>query len=354
MRLIIVYLAVASATAFDLRGRHDPCDTVECRAGRECVVSEGAAHCQCIQSCPDRYAPVCGSDGTSYDTHCLLHRHACLTGNHIKVVHKGICKKVKQVKKKTVKIEDPAVCYSSQRDALLQVVKKHWQDTLADQPWHVPGMTYRESLWGRFFTCDGDKDNHLNSDEFLNCTIGAFFMARPEQERELTRYRRYEDKEDEHCTDAIVDVADTNRDWRLDFEEFTTMLSPDFHPAHKLCSLDGKQYLDGEDVHVDGNHCICAVGSWVCTSTDTSKDTNKKDFGVQAFDYLDDTENKIDNEDDDSYNDLIDDDYDLSSEDDDDYLIDEEEDEEYLEELFDDLLDKLKRHREQKHHHNYL
>ncbi|KAG7159621.1 hypothetical protein Hamer_G004294 [Homarus americanus] len=209
-----------------------------------------------------------------------------MLGNHIKVVHKGICKKVKQVKKKTVKIEDPAVCYSSQRDALLQVVKKHWQDTLADQPWHVPGMTYRESLWGRFFTCDGDKDNHLNSDEFLNCTIGAFFMARPEQERELTS--------------------------------------------------------------------ICAVGSWVCTSTDTSKDTNKKDFGVQAFDYLDDTENKIDNEDDDSYNDLIDDDYDLSSEDDDDYLIDEEEDEEYLEELFDDLLDKLKRHREQKHHHNYL
>ncbi|XP_045601452.2 follistatin-related protein 1 isoform X2 [Procambarus clarkii] len=332
MRLLIVCLAAASAAAFELRGKRYLCDSVECRAGRECVVSQGAAHCQCIELCPDRFAPVCGSDGVSYDNHCLLHRHACLSGEHIKVIHKGLCKKNKQVKKKPEKKEEPAVCYSSQRDALLVVVRKHWQDTLSNQPWHVSDMTYRESLWGRFFTCDADKDNYVNSDELLNCTSGSFFLARPEQENELTRAL---------CIDAIVDVADSNRDWRLDFEEFTRMLSPDFRPAHKLCSLDGKKYDDGEDVHVDANHCVCAVGSWVCTSPDTSKDKNSE-FGGKDFD----TEN---------YNDLDEDDYDGSLENAEEYLIDEEEDEEYLEELFDELLDKLRKHRKQEQeHHNRL
>lgn len=93
------------------------------------------------------------------------------------------------------------------------------------------------------------------------------------------------------------------------------------------------------------------MGSWVCTSPDTSKDTKKQDFSFQAFDYLDYSENEINNDDD--YNDLVDDDYDLSNEDDD-YLIDEEEDEEYLEELFDELLEKLQKHREEQHHHNHL
>lgn len=86
------------------------------------------------------------------------------------------------------------------------------------------------------------------------------------------------------------------------------------------------------------------MGSWVCTSPDTtSKDTNKKKFGLQDFSDTDD-----------DYNDLDDDDYDLSSENNEDYVIDEDEDEEYLEELFDDLLDKLRKHRKQQQHHNRL
>lgn len=309
------------------------------------MVTHGAAHCQCIQTCPDHFVPVCGSDDNSYDNYCLLHRHACLTEKHIRVLHKGFCKKTKQIKVKPVKKNEPAVCYSPQRDAFLLVVGKHWQDTIQEQPWHVSGMTYRESLWGRFFTCDVDEDKYLDAEELLNCTSDAVFMARPEQNQELTRAL---------CVDAIVDMADTNRDWRLDFEEFTTVLSPGYRPAHKLCSLEGENYLDGEDVDVDGNHCICAVGSWVCTS-DTSKDTNKKDFGFQAFDYLNYSENEINDDSEDQYddsNDLVDDDYDLYY--DDDYLIDEEEDEEYLEELFDELLEKLRKHREEQHHLNHL
>lgn len=80
------------------------------------------------------------------------------------------------------------MCYSSQRDAYLLLVGKKWQDTLASQSWHVEGMTYREGLWGRFYTCDHNKDNYLDADELLNCTTEAFFMARPNQDQELTRY----------------------------------------------------------------------------------------------------------------------------------------------------------------------
>lgn len=85
----------------------------------------------------------------------------------------------------------PAVCYSSQRDAYLLLVGKRWRDTLSAQPWHVDGMTFRESLWGRFYTCDKNKDNYLDSDETLNCTSDTVFMARPNQDHDLTRYRSF-------------------------------------------------------------------------------------------------------------------------------------------------------------------
>jgi len=245
----------------------------------------------------------------------------------------------------------PDVCYSSQRDAFLIVLGRHWQDTLPTQPWYVTGMKYRESLWGRFFSCDEDKDNHLDTDEMLNCTSGALFMARPEQDKELTRTL---------CVDAIIDEADSNHDWRLDFEEFTTLLSPDFKPPQKQCSLEGNNYLDGDEVHVDGNHCVCAVGSWVCTSKQSS---SKDEFKPQAFDYLDEYEDDVDDYDDDDYYDYYDDD-DLNQlfnddeyEDDDDDDItkaEEAEEEEYINELFDEMLTKLQKYRKEHHHHNRL
>ena len=39
-----------------------------------------------------RVLQVCGSDGVSYDNHCLLHRAACLAGDHISPLHSGFCR----------------------------------------------------------------------------------------------------------------------------------------------------------------------------------------------------------------------------------------------------------------------
>lgn len=342
MRSLIVCLAVVSAaSALEIAGRRDACSNIVCRAGRECIVTNGVGRCQCLASCPDSFAPVCGTDDNSYDSHCLLHRHACLTDQKIGIEHKGFCKnkkKVKETLKQTVKDDNPAVCYGSQRDALLLVIGKHWQKTLAKQPWHVSGMTYRESLWGRFFTCDEDRDKFLESDELLNCTMGAFFMARPGQDQELTRAL---------CIDAIVDAADSNKDWRLDFEEFTTMFSPGWHPPQKLCSLEGKQYHDAHEVDVDGHRCVCAVGSWVCTNPAT--DTKKKEFSDDDF-YNYDDDNYVD--DDDDYDDSYDDQFDVNDDEED--TADDDDDEEYLDELFDELLEKLKKHKQERNHHNHL
>ncbi|CAL4084696.1 unnamed protein product, partial [Meganyctiphanes norvegica] len=223
----------------------DKCADVECRAGRECVVDGGVARCHCAASCPDHFAPVCGDNDQSYDNHCLLHRDACLTAIPISIEHKGYCKSTKY-KKDSTKEDEPAVCFGPQRDSLRILVLRHWKDTMNKEEWHVPGMTYRESLWGRFFTCDDDRDHYLSPDEFLNCTNDINFNARPNQDSELTRAL---------CADALIDAADKNKDWRLDFSEFTELFEPDYIPPTKKCSLEGKKYIDGDKVNVDCNHC---------------------------------------------------------------------------------------------------
>ena len=70
------------------------CRHVRCRAGRECrVLSSGEAECVCRDSCDNKHRnrfrrrhSVCGSDGALYESHCELHRQACLSGVHIRAV----------------------------------------------------------------------------------------------------------------------------------------------------------------------------------------------------------------------------------------------------------------------------
>jgi hypothetical protein len=48
-------------------------------------------HFNLPRCCPDNFVPVCGSNGKSYESYCLMQRDACLTGTHISLSHVVVC-----------------------------------------------------------------------------------------------------------------------------------------------------------------------------------------------------------------------------------------------------------------------
>ena len=65
---------------------------LKCRLGQQCVKSEtGLEKCICAEkgSCTQGHSLVCGSDGNMYESHCDLHRAACVSGRRIYVDHKA-------------------------------------------------------------------------------------------------------------------------------------------------------------------------------------------------------------------------------------------------------------------------
>lgn len=73
----------------------NPCLRDQCSwPGERCQVdSFGQAKCVCPDNCPHVMAPVCGSDGITYDSHCHLERKACAKTHSIWVVYAGQCSK---------------------------------------------------------------------------------------------------------------------------------------------------------------------------------------------------------------------------------------------------------------------
>ena len=44
---------------------------------------------ECNKKCPLIHAPVCGSDGTTYDNQCTLQAKACAEKAEIHIMHEG-------------------------------------------------------------------------------------------------------------------------------------------------------------------------------------------------------------------------------------------------------------------------
>ncbi|CAG0890931.1 unnamed protein product, partial [Cyprideis torosa] len=70
----------------------NPCRTHECGRHQVCLIDKsGKPFCQCPEVCPSIYAPVCGSDGTTYDSPCHLRRLTCLQNAVVDISHQGVC-----------------------------------------------------------------------------------------------------------------------------------------------------------------------------------------------------------------------------------------------------------------------
>jgi len=157
------------------------CSTLMCRPGRECRQTPGEApHCACIIKCPDHWKPVCGSDGVSYDSHCSLHRAACVSGNPISQIHAGFCRKEREKSPEREEVESwrteqtpsppqtaPAACFETDRNQLRDFLMSWFQLEAKKQVWYSPEMSYKEELISHFFSLDQNRDDFLDSEEML-------------------------------------------------------------------------------------------------------------------------------------------------------------------------------------------
>ena len=71
-----------------------PCETKYCAFGAQCKVDDdnNKAYCECLERCDENFlAPVCGSDGTTYNSQCYLRMASCSQQTRIVVASQGNC-----------------------------------------------------------------------------------------------------------------------------------------------------------------------------------------------------------------------------------------------------------------------
>nr|XP_042908817.1 agrin-like [Parasteatoda tepidariorum] len=71
-------------------GACDQCINVHCKYGARC--EDG--RCVCPTECPDKYEPVCSSDGSTYPNDCEMKRASCVQTQELSVLFYGECEDV--------------------------------------------------------------------------------------------------------------------------------------------------------------------------------------------------------------------------------------------------------------------
>ncbi|GFW86533.1 hypothetical protein TNCV_4333171 [Trichonephila clavipes] len=71
-------------------GDTGPCHNYVCSFGALCVLKNDRPGCEC-PTCPERFEPVCGSDGISYTNECKMKRESCEERKEISIAYMGLC-----------------------------------------------------------------------------------------------------------------------------------------------------------------------------------------------------------------------------------------------------------------------
>uniref|UniRef100_A0A8D3A618 Agrin n=1 Tax=Scophthalmus maximus TaxID=52904 RepID=A0A8D3A618_SCOMX len=69
-----------------------PCDGACANCSFGAICDDQSGQCVCASECVESHQPVCGSDGTTYNSECELHVRACKEQMDLRVVSQGECK----------------------------------------------------------------------------------------------------------------------------------------------------------------------------------------------------------------------------------------------------------------------
>uniref|UniRef100_A0A3Q3XBV2 Agrin n=1 Tax=Mola mola TaxID=94237 RepID=A0A3Q3XBV2_MOLML len=192
-----------------------PCDEAcsNCSFGAICDAQSG--RCVCTMECVESHQPVCGSDGTTYNSECELHVRACTEQMDLRVVSQGECKTC-----------GGTVCAWGARC----IQNKCECPQCSDEPFSVvcgsDGITYNNECELHFHSCTQKRRIDVAKSGSCDEDCGSGGSGSGAESCELDRCRMFggswdEDAEDDRC------VCD-----------FTCQSVP-YNP---VCGSDGKNY----------------------------------------------------------------------------------------------------------------